>query len=268
MGGDPLIGPVQAPDVSVMTFNVLRARPGSTGWRRRRDRIHALLRRERPTLLGAQEVLPHQADLIRASLGDDYLSVGHGRDAGGAGEGCPLFYDARRLELVRWEQVALSAHPDAPGSRSWATLHPRVLTRAAFLDRSTGADLMALNTHLDAFSPLARRRSAELLVARAGDGPAVVTGDFNARPGSPPRRILSDAGLVDSWTLAQAQLTREWATYARARRPRSGGPRIDAIHVRGCDVLRVGIEARPTHGGWPSDHLPVVAVIRVRAGRT
>lgn len=262
MAADALIGRVEPPELSVMTFNVLRGRATSSEWRHRRDRIRHLLRRERPTLLGAQEVLAHQADLLQSALGADYRLLGHGRDADGTGEGCPLVYDSARLDLVEWEQIALSRHPDRPGSRSWGSLYPRVLVRAVFHDRATGSAFTALNTHLDVFSPLARRRSAELIATLAGEAPAIVTGDFNAGPQSRPRRDLVASGLEDSWVVAGARLTREWSTYARHRRPRSGGTRIDAIHVRGFDVLRVGIEARPTQGGWPSDHLPVQAVVR------
>lgn len=262
--GDALIGPVLPPELSVMTFNVLRAPAASQSWRQRRDRMTALLRREHPTLLGAQEVLPHQAAVLRDALGERYRFVGHGRDRDGGGEGCPIFFDESRLEVVDWTQSALSDRPEVPGSRSWGSLFPRVLTRVEFRDRITRLRFTMVNTHLDVLSPLARRRGAALLVARAGDGPAVVTGDFNAAPDSPARRILAAAGLVDTWTVAAHRLTREWATYARDRRPRSGGTRIDGIHARGCDVPRVAIEARPVRGGWPSDHLPVQAVLRVR----
>lgn len=265
--GEALVGPASPPEISIMTFNVLRARKASPGWKDRRDRVAALLRREGPTILGAQEVLPHQVGVLRDALGGTYRSVGRGRDADGGGEGCPIFFDASRLELLDWEQTSLSTRPETAGTRAWGSLFPRVLTRAELLDRATGVRFTALNTHLDVLSPLARRRAAEIIAARAGEGPAVVTGDFNAGPTSPARRILVASGLADAWAVAGEYLTREWATYARRRRPRSGGPRIDAIHVRGCDVLRVGIDARPVRGGWPSDHLPVQAVVRMREDR-
>ena len=247
-----------------MTFNVLRARAGSADWRGRRDRVRRLLERERPTLLGAQEVLPHQAGLPREALGDAYRLLGHGRGARGAGEGCPLLYDAERLDLVEWEQGALSSRPDVAGSRSWGSLYPRVFVRAVFRDRATGGRFTAVNTHLDVLSPLARRRAAEAIIARIGDGAAIVTADFNAGPRAAPRRVLESAGLDDSWSIAEAHLSPEWSTHILGRRPRRGSARIDAIHVRGFDVARVGIEARPVQGGWPSDHLPVQAVVRQR----
>ncbi|WP_238439508.1 endonuclease/exonuclease/phosphatase family protein [Microbacterium sp. JZ31] len=264
-GDAALVGGVEPPELSVMTFNVLRARAASASWRRRGERIRTLLRRERPTLLGAQEALPHQAGLLRAALGDDYRSLGHGRDADGAGEGCPLLYDAARLELVEWEQRALSRRPDAPGSRSWGSLYPRIVVRAVFHDRATGGRFAAFNTHLDVLSPLARRRAAESIVTAAGDGAVIVTGDFNAGPATPARRTLVRGGLEDSWTVARTRLTLEWSTYVPRGRPRPGGPRIDAIHVRGFEVASVGIDARRVQGGSPSDHLPVQAVVRQRA---
>src|SRR3546814_13325606 len=101
-----------------MSLNVLRARKASTGWLRRRDRLTALLRRERPTILGSQEVLAHQASVLHDALGASYLFVGSGRDADGGGAGCPVFFVARRLDLLAWDQIARSGRPEPPGVRT------------------------------------------------------------------------------------------------------------------------------------------------------
>lgn len=260
----PLVGVVAAPDLSVMTFNVQRARASSRGWSKRSRRVQTLLRREQPTILAMQEGLPHQARVVRNALGASYRFVGRGRNADGGGEGCPVFWDDRRLELVRVDQRALSRTPDVAGSRSWWSLFPRILTLAVFRDRSNSARFAVINTHLDVLSSRARERSVALLAEAAGDDPALIVGDFNAGPGSVPRQALDEAGFVDTWSRAAERLTPEWGTYAAHRRPRAGAERIDAIHARGFDVIRAGIEARPVRGGRASDHLPVHAVVRMR----
>ena len=267
----PLIGPAQPPELHVMTYNVRRRVSGplvrpADRWRARRPRLTAMLRAEQPTVLGVQEAMPDQAAAVGEALGQRYRFVGHGRDAEGRGEGCPLFFDAERLELLDGAQTALSTRPETPGSRSWGSPIPRVLVAATFRDRETDRRFLALNTHLDVFSPWARRAGARLVRERveAQPWPAIVTGDFNARPASAPLRELRRGGLVDAWVAADERATREWSTFTRYRHPHARGRRIDGIIVSpDVRVTRAAIDARRVDGGWPSDHLPVHAVVRL-----
>ena len=102
--------------------------------------------------------------------------------------------------------------------------------------------------------------------------PTIVTGDFNARAGGATWRAAeADGALTDAWVTAAARVTPEWATFADYRRPReaakSHGGRIDGIMVSSSiAVERVGINAAQFEGGWPSDHLPVQAVVRATGG--
>ncbi len=272
----PLIGPVTAPELHVMTFNVRRRLGGlalrpADRWRARRPRMRALVRAERPTLLGVQEARPDQADAIRDALGAGYRFVGRGREAGGRGEGCPLFYDTERLQLLEWDQRALSDRPDVAGSRSWGNLLPRVVVRASFLDRVTGIRFTAINTHLDPFSQRSRVRSAREIrrLVTARPLPTVITGDLNARAGSATlTELLSDGTLRDAWSAAATRMTPEWDTYAGYRAPRQRKGRIDWIAASpDVGVMRAAINADTVEGGWASDHLPVQAVIRLTGPR-
>lgn len=259
----------------VMTFNVRRRLPFSLRpadrWSARRHRVQALLQRERPAILAAQEVLPDQARWMHRSLGERYSFIGRGRDARGAGEGCPVFFDTERLELLEWEQLALSRTPERAGSRSWGTVFPRVLVAARFRDRRTSTEIRIINTHLDPFSARARVRSMDLIRAHAltGAAPVVITGDFNAGPGSRAlNALLSGGALQDAWVHARRQSTPEFATYANYRRPRPGA-RIDWIVTSPqVSVEEIGIVARPVDGGWPSDHLPVQAELTLTTNRS
>ncbi|MGV9193617.1 endonuclease/exonuclease/phosphatase family protein [Microbacterium sp. MC2] len=271
MSVDPLIGPVQPPALHVMTYNIRRRASGpfvrpADRLQARRPRLAALLRAEQPTLLGVQEALPDQAITVRDALGAQYRFVGHGRDAEGRGEGCPLFFDAERLELLGWRQLALSTRPETPGARSWGAPFPRVAVAATFRDRATDRRFFVVNTHLDVLSPWARRVGARVIRERveAQPWPAIVTGDFNAGPGSAPLRELRSGGLVDAWVTADDRVTREWDTLTRYRHPHARGRRIDGIIVSpDVRVSRAAIDARQVDGGWPSDHLPVHAVVQL-----
>jgi endonuclease/exonuclease/phosphatase family metal-dependent hydrolase len=270
-----LIGPVSPPALHVMTFNIRRRMPGlmarsADRWEARRPLIDALLDAERPTVLGVQEALPEQSHAIADALGPQYLSLGQGRRADGGGEGCPLFLDTRRMEVIRWRQIALSGTPEVAGSRSWGNLIPRIAVIAQVRERETSAALLLINTHFDHFSRRARLRAAEAIrrhVVSQGM-PTVVMGDLNTGEGTLPVRTLQrDGALIDAWTAAETRLTPEWGTFPNYRAPRAGRKRIDWIAVTpDIRVERVAINATAPGGRWPSDHLPVQAVLSLPGG--
>ena len=265
----PLLGTPSATELHVMTLNIRRdlgalAWPRADRWEIRRPRLTALLRTERPDLLGVQEALPTQAAAVSAALGPSFRRVGHGRLPGPRGEGCPLFYDADRLELRTWRQVALSRTPDRPGSRSWLSVAPRVAVEASFRDRRTDAPVTVLNTHPDAFSPWARLRQAQAVhdLAAASATPIILLADVNAAAGLAPWRALeADDVLRDSWTAAVTRRTPAWRTFSGYRSPRRGHRTHGTLVSPTLSVRRAGIDARQYGGGWPSDHLPVHALI-------
>lgn len=271
MGRGALIGAVEAPALHVMSWNIcqssspfiLRAR---NRWPRRAPRLEALLRAERPTLLGAQEAQPEQVAFLRDCLGEHYRVLGRGRDAAGDDEACPILYDTRRLELVDWWQSALSDTPQVPGSTSWGNLLPRVMVCAVLRGRAGSGRLLAVNTHLDHLSRRARVRSAQAIrqvVAETGL-PAVVTGDLNDSADSEPLRELLAGGLLtDAWQTARDHDSELWGTFGRYRQPRPGGRRLDWVLVSPeLEVQRAAINPRRHDDGWASDHLPVQVVLR------
>ncbi|MET0812916.1 MAG: endonuclease/exonuclease/phosphatase family protein [Microbacterium sp.] len=271
MTGETLLGWIEPDDIHVMTFNirrpVRRSLRRADAWGVRRERVRGMLAREQPTILGVQEALPSQARVVAEALGARYRRVGHGRGADGGGEGCPLFFDAERLALIAWEQAALSSTPSVPGSRSWGNVLPRIVVSARFVDRRTGARFRVLNTHLDHLSRRSRERSADAIrrTVLEEDEPVILLGDLNARLESTAVRVLLDDDVLrDAWRIAGRRVTPEWSTFADYRHPRVGAGRIDWIlTTSGIRVLRMGINPHRFDGGWPSDHLPVQAVVRV-----
>ncbi|MGR0321087.1 endonuclease/exonuclease/phosphatase family protein [Agromyces sp. ZXT2-3] len=278
MTDEPLIGPVEAPDLHVMSFNIRRRmprnRPGSPDrWAVRKPLVRRLLASERPTVLGVQEALDEQVEVVADALGGSHRWVGTGRDPGGHGEACPVYYDDERLELTDWRQLALSATPDRHGSRTWGNLTRRLVVSAEFTDRRTGGRLHVFNTHLDHLSRRSRLQSALMIAGLAHTahleepGAAiVVTGDFNADERSAVhRRLTGDGVLRDAWDAAEERLTPEWGTFSNYGPRRRGGRRIDLILVGGAaEVTHAGINAARFEGRAASDHEPVQAVLRHR----
>jgi endonuclease/exonuclease/phosphatase family metal-dependent hydrolase len=275
MTDTPVLGPAAPPVLHAMTWNVRRrmrfARPGGPDrWQRRRGALRTVLQRERPTVLGVQEALPEQVEWIAESLGGEWL--GRGRDAGGGGEHCAVFYDPSRLRLERWAQFALSATPTVPGSRWRGALWPRIFVVAEFTDAATGTRFRVVNTHLDPLSRRSRTRSAELLreVGRgswppfASPLPTIVMGDFNAKTDSAAHRILTES-LSDAWAAAASRATPAWRSYSRYSAP-APGDRIDwLLTTPDIAVDAVAVTAARPGGTAPSDHEPVHALLRLPA---
>jgi endonuclease/exonuclease/phosphatase family metal-dependent hydrolase len=245
----------------VMSFNLRRG--SGRSWRRRRPVVAELLRRERPALLGTQEGLHGQVRDIHDDLPDWYDWIGTGRGGGTRDEFMAVFYDRRRLSPVESGHFWLSDTPEVVASRSWGNRVVRMATWVRFSDLATGRELVAVNTHFDHESEQSRQRSAALVRDRV-DGfaglPVVLTGDFNAPAGSASYEILMGAGLVDTWVAAQTR-TPGYATFHGYGPLVADGTRIDWILTRGMAVRAAGINTFSLDGQFPSDHLPVQALV-------
>jgi len=253
-----------------MTYNIrrrmTRLMPRSPDrWDRRRVLIRRLLQAEQPVILGVQEALPDQAGFVRHALGESYRSIGYGRNANKRGEGCPIFYDRDRVELLSWRQTALSDTPLVPGSTSWGNTTPRIVVAATFRERESGDEFRAINTHFDQFSRRSRMRSVHEILRLVGESPlpTVVTGDFNTDDQSLPHQLFAGSGIIrDTWDTAQLRLTESWGSFANYGPPKLERKRIDWILATPTvSVLRVGINVTRYDGKWPSDHAPVQAVV-------
>ncbi|MBC7591313.1 MAG: endonuclease/exonuclease/phosphatase family protein [Salinibacterium sp.] len=273
MVDETLIGRVEPPELHVMTWNIRRrmprpARNSPDRWTHRAPALRHLLATEQPAILGAQEALPDQTEFVAHSLGRHYRWFGNGRDSDGTGEGCPIFYDTRRIQLLQWTQVALSDTPRIPGSRGWGNRIPRILVWALFTDLATGVEFRMLNTHLDHQSRRARVRSGDMLrqLVDGSSSPAIVTGDFNTSVDTTPyNALMLDGTVKDAWLTADTQLTKAWGTYPNYREPQLGRKRIDWILTSSdVDVRSIGINPATLDAVAGSDHLPVQAVVRLR----
>lgn len=268
----PLIGPIAAPLLQVMTLNIRRQMPRfwfpmADRWARRRPVFKELLAAEQPAVLALQEVTPGQSREIRDILGDAYGSVGTGRSTGGRGERCELHYDRHRLRLLDSRFWWLSSHPERPGSRSFGNPLARFVVQGHFRDRETGASFHVLVTHLDPFSAASRSASAHLLHRVVADlpDPVILMGDFNAGTASPAHRKLADGRLLtDTMEVSKRPVGAVCSTFSRYRSPTANGPRLDWILVSpGLQVESAGVNALRLGGAAVSDHEPVQAVLHL-----
>ena len=122
--------------IKVMTLNIRYDNPhdSSNSWPKRASMVCRFIKNEKPDVLGMQEVLLNQYDVIQTYL-RDYLSVGVGRNDGAKdGEMNPLFFRKDRFDLARTKTFWLSGKPDSAGSMGWGTSLPRIVTWIELVD--------------------------------------------------------------------------------------------------------------------------------------
>lgn len=252
--------------IRAMSFNIRlgSANDGENSWSKRRDLVEAEIRREKPDVLGMQEVEAHQADWLRERL-PDYIFHGVGRmDGDRKGEFAPLMLRADRFEILDSGHFWLSETPETPGVKGWDAACERMASWVRIREKTTGSELCVLNTHLDHVGVRAREESLKLINQRAqklsGGAPVIVMGDFNCAADrfSP---VLS--GMRDTFRVAFPQPDSDEATF-NGWKPVIGGERIDWIVASPqFQTLNAEIGRRMTAGRFPSDHWPVTATLQL-----
>lgn len=257
--------------VTVLSYNVRygTAQDGAHVWPNRRALVIDLLRDHAPQLIGIQEALRFQLDEIGAAL-PRYREVGVGRSDGKtAGEYAAILVDTARFRIIGEGTFWFSDTPEVPGSMHWGNRITRISSWARLVDRLTADTVRIYNVHWDHESQPSRERSAALLLERMATdaGPndrLLLTGDFNADETNPAfQALLADrrVPLRDSFRTLHPDAA-VVGTFNGFRGDLGGG-KIDAVLVgEGWEVVQAGIDRRWVGGRWPSDHFPVVAVVR------
>lgn len=254
----------------VMSYNLRYASKDTPHpWEARRPIMRELLQRESPDVIGTQEGLYRQIKDIKADL-PGYNWIGMGRKGGG---GTTVFYKESRLKPLEYNYYWLSGTPEITRSKTWGNEIPRTVTWVRFLDRYTKQQFYLINTHFDHMSHEARVKSAELILERAADFspalPVLLTGDFNASPGTKPYQILVREGnFADTWEEAPERVGAELGTFNNFKNRTGGGPqhRIDWIMVRGpVTTDKAEICHYDDLDRYPSDHFPVIADVNLES---
>lgn len=256
----------------VMTFNLRFASDhGPNAWPDRRPVMRTCIQEAHPDLIGTQEGVYSQLKDIDSDL-PDYDWIGLGREGGSHGEFMAVFYRRERFDPLEYDHFWLSDTPDVIGSSTWGNSNRRMVTWIRFRDRQTDRQFYLVNTHFDHQIQTAREKSAELLVQRAAKLdpklPIVVTGDFNAvaKANRAYDILVTDGPFTDTWDKAPVHDHADLNSFhGFSASPRHEGARIDWILYRGpVEVERIGILPFQQNGQWPSDHFPVLAVLRFK----
>ena len=269
-------------ELRLMTFNVRYETPDDRDGHAWRDRISGavrMIRRERPDIIGVQELLHGQAADLWASL-PEHRFFGVGRDDGlRMGEYSGIFYRQDRFQADPADGGTfwLSETPEQIGSRTWGNEIPRVAAWLRLVDKASGRGFYVFNTHWDHKNQPSREQAA-LLIARRIDArkhreePVALIGDFNSNELNPGmlyltgERVAAAAtqriwanGMVDTYqAIHPGKPDRRTLHFWKGNR--DGALKVDHILVsRNAKILAAAIitDDDPV----VSDHFPVTARI-------
>jgi endonuclease/exonuclease/phosphatase family metal-dependent hydrolase len=258
--------------IKVMTLNVRYDNPEDSlnAWPSRALQVCNFIMAEKPDILGMQEVLWHQYQVLDSVLAD-YSSIGIGREDGSKlGEMNPVFFRKGKFDMVRSITFWLSDFPDVPGSVGWGSSLPRIVTWMEFVDKKTHKHFFFFNTHFAHDSESARLMSSRVLlkeVDRISEGfPFIISGDFNMPPTSTGYSILTGPDesvplIKDSYVITEKRPSGPVYTF-NGFSDKTKSERIDYIFVRnGMKVLDYKTVIKKEQGIFISDHWPVEAVV-------
>lgn len=189
--------------MKIVSFNIRYENEwdGPNGFEFRKELILDKIRREKPDVIGFQEVLPHVQDWLNASL-PEYAVAGCGRETDYSDEHMTLALRRETAQLFSLEVFWLSPTPRIPGSRYLKqSICPRTCAAALVKLKGMESPIRIYDTHLDHEGADARELGLTQVLARMEEDqrirrlPAVLLGDFNAEPDAPELAGLASSPL-------------------------------------------------------------------------
>lgn len=260
----------RAQTIKAVSFNIRYDNPddGINQWKNRREGLALQVLNERPDVIGMQEALWSQIRWLDSTFAG-YNREGVGRDDGiNAGEFSPIYYSKTRFERIAGGTFWLSTTSGEP-SKGWDAALNRICTWVRLKEVTTGKIFLAFNTHFDHIGEIARINSARLVADSIADMskgvvPAILSGDFNAEPGSVPIEWLSKM-LTDTRPVTTASNQVPPTPTFNGWNAAEHTECIDFIFCnRGSKPLDYKVFNQP--GNYLSDHFMVMAIIELNKG--
>lgn len=263
----------------VMSYNIRLPNQGDSinYWDHRRPLVASMIRYHEPDIIGVQEAFRRQLDEMMTDM-PAYAWFGVCRADGAVlpnpdGEFSAIIFRKDRFERLDGNTFWLSATPEVAGSKGWDAAFPRIVTWARFRDVKSGKLFFYFNTHFDHLGEQAREESAKLLLQKineiAGKEPVILSGDFNSTDTSKPYLVLTDQAstysMTDAMFASKSPHHGPLGSFSGSfTLPGVGDYRIDFIFINNnITVLQHAILSDSWDGRLPSDHLPVLAEVRI-----
>lgn len=250
-------------EIKVMSYNIRygEGSDGTNSWQYRAPLTIEMLEDQAPDIFGVQEALGNQIDFI-LEFTDGYECVGVGRDDGKKeGEHMSVFWNKKKIKLLKWGTFWLSDTPSEP-SKGWDAACFRTATWTLMKDKKTGNKFFFVNTHLDHVGKEARKNGLALIVDKIAElnpegFPMVLTGDFNIKPNDPALKDLDTRMESVRKIAAKTDNHHTYNGWGRA----SKDSVIDYIYVSGFSACPEYQTITKKYSGrtFVSDHYPIIS---------
>lgn len=264
LGFNAFAGSDKPAEITVISYNIRMgvAKDGTNSWEYRYPASAMMIEDQKPDIFGVQEAYDFQVKYMDEYC-KGYKSVGVGREDGKSkGEHMSIFYNKKKISLLKWGTYWLSETPDKP-SMGWDAACIRTATWALMKDKESGRKFYFVNTHLDHVGPIAKKKGLKLIVDRIKDMnpkgyPMILTGDFNTEPQE--KDILGELDTLMNSARETAVTTDKGDTFNGWGKDKSV---IDHIYWSGfssCTTFEV-IRKPYMDRKFISDHYPVKACL-------
>ena len=253
--------------LTMLTYNIRFDNPadGPNAWPLRKAWMCGQIRIINPDVFGIQEGLDRQVRYIDSSF-TDYKHIGVGRDDGKTkGEFSALWYNTRKLQLIKQGTFWLSPTPEKV-SVGWDAALPRICTFGLFKDISSGKKFWVFNTHFDHIGVEARKNSAMLILQKIKKLnkpglPVILMGDFNSTSDDDPIKIICQQ-FQDSKSADKNMSMGPDGTFNGFDPSKPTVERIDFIFAGyGAKAESYQVIRESMDGKFASDHFPVISRI-------
>lgn len=255
-----------------MTFNLRTDFPLDLNnrWRFRASIVYEIFEKYESDIIGVQELNNLMYQDMAGYL-KNYNIVGLPRSKKNSGERNDILV-LKKHEILEHNTFWLSRTPEKSGSSLWYSMFPRICTTAA-IKLHEGRIVRIYNTHLDCFTPKARRVGLRKIIEymrvkyEEERVPIILMGDFNARPNSKLIREFSKELIGKQHFISVQEKNKELYSNSTMSKFRGAkkGPHIDYIFVSpDFEIINAEIIEYHIKGRYPSDHYPVKAEIFLR----
>lgn len=255
-------------NLKIMTYNIRLdvASDGENAWPNRKDYFTSQIQFYSPDVFGVQEATPNQVTDIASAL-PDYNKFGVGREEGGTGEACTIYYKKDRFKVEQSNTFWLSETPNVV-SRGWDAACNRVCTYGLFKDLKTKKTFWVFNLHLDHMGEEARIKGVQLALKKISElntkkYPAFLMGDFNSEPDTKQIAEIKKV-MDDTKDVSKEKPFGPSGTFNDFKHNEPVTLLLDYIFVSknsGLKIQKHAVLSDSKDLKYPSDHLPVLIEI-------
>ncbi|MFH6961445.1 endonuclease/exonuclease/phosphatase family protein [Flavobacterium plurextorum] len=255
-------------NLKIMTYNIRLnvASDGENAWPNRKDYFMSQVQFYSPDIFGVQEATPSQVIDIASGM-PKYSKFGIGREEGGTGEACTIYYKKDRFKLQESNTFWLSETPNVV-SRGWDAACNRVCTYGLFTDLKTKKTFYVFNLHLDHMGEVARVKGVQVVLEKiktinTKKYPVFLMGDFNSEPNTPQIAEIKKV-MDDTRDVSKEKPFGPSGTFNNFKHNEPVTLLIDYIFISknsGLKVQKHAVLSDSKDLKYPSDHLPVLIEI-------